>query len=274
MISSWIACTGLIANSHQFLIRNFGVSSSPTHEAISEISAELVRAHSSPQMVRNELKYLCAAADHAQLDIVRDYVENEILPNKERVITRIGNFGEVIAAQLLVELDDFWFPIYKLRFREKKDWAIRLTDLFLIRRAGSSGPTVCFGEVKTKSSTCDKDIGKKGHDSLAKDDALDSSPEILHFVCRMLYEAGRHDEADLISKIRLGIASYSRRHELFILHEEKTWDDEIIERLDSHTIDPRLVNFTVNIIRISQLRDLIDTCYEHAWANIQEILDE
>jgi hypothetical protein len=274
MISSWITCKGLVSDRYQFPVRSFGVSYSPPQEVISDLANELVSAHSNPQMVKDELNILSKAAGQLDLDIIKAYVEDEILPSKDSVITRIGNFGEIIAAKLLIERDGYWFPIYKLRFREKQNWAMRLTDLFLIKSENSCAPVICFGEVKTRSSTYDRELGIKGHDSLAKDDALDDSPEILKFVCRMLYEANKYEEARFISDLRCGVKSYVRKHTLFILHEASTWDDEIIDRLDGHTIDPRLVDFTVNVLQISELRHLIDTCYLQAWESVRDMLDE
>jgi hypothetical protein len=256
------------------------------------LAHQIVLAHGNPDMIRAECEKLLDDAreleleeiehclqttvladwDQTQKRILEHYLESEILPSADKVITRIGNFGEVVAALFLVRFEGFWFPIYKLRYREKKDWASRLTDLCLIKLVDGQKPLVCYSEVKTHSSRCDKGLGIQGHDSLSKDDAL-NNPEILRFISTRLYDSGQFAEADFISDLRLGRVQYNRRHDLYLIHDSATWSEEILERLHGHELDGSLVDFSVRVFLIRELRGLIDDTYECSWMAAKDIVD-
>src|SRR5205807_837697 len=160
-------------------------------------------------------------------------------PKKMNGIARIGNFGEVLASNFLIEFEDFWFPIYKLRYREKKDWAMRLSDLCLIKRLPGVKPLVCYGEVKTISADRDISIAIKGHNSLVLGEVKDSlaDPEILKFISTILYETQRFDEGYFISELLSCSVKYDKRYDLFLVHSKEKWTDEILDRLEEHLID-------------------------------------
>ena len=131
---------------------------------------------------------------------------------------------------------------------------------------------VCYGEVKTNSSDCDKQLGVKGHASLAKDHAL-SNPEILRFVSTLLYETGRHEEASFVSDIGLGRAQCDRRHDLFLVHETGNWSEEILDNLENCNLDERLVDFSVKVLLIRDLRTVIEETYDRTWEAAREMAD-
>jgi hypothetical protein len=171
-----------------------------------------------------------------------------------------------------MEFEGFWLPIYKLRFREKKNWAMRLTDLCLIKVDGLSKPFVCYGEVKTKSAGCNRQLAVDGHSSLAKDDAL-ANPEILHFICTRLYETGQQEEGDFLSRLRLRKLEYDQRHDLFLVHNRNNWSEEILDNLEACDLDERLVDFSVKVVLITELRGVIDSAYARAWIGAEEIVN-
>jgi len=248
----------------------------PNDEIVNSLANNLLWAHGDPEMIRRECMMLLEDSDELDLHIIRDYVAHEILPGNGKgfeLSTWIGDFGEVLAAQFLIELEDYWFPIYKLRFREKRRLAMKLTDLCLIKTKGLPVPLICFGEVKTRSSQskCNLNLGVEGHESLKKDDALDE-PEILKFVCSLLYSMMKFDEAMFLSRLRLDKASYTKKHTLFLIHEASTWDDRILKNLHVQELDPRLTDFSVRVVLVKQLRQLIDESYARAWQGVVPIL--
>jgi len=274
MISNWLTCSNCIENVYPFTAKFFDEAHEPSDDIQSNISSNLAAAYINPQMAKAELQILLESATNIDLDIIRNYVECEILPDKNKVATWVGNFGEILTASLLIEIEGFGFPIYKLRYREKRNWAMRMTDLFLIKMSDSEIPLLCFGEVKTRSSSCNKDIGIEGHRSLATDDSLNDSPEMLNFVCRMLFEKEDYEQAQIMSKIRLGKQPHNRRYDLFLIHELDSWNDEIVERLANHDIDERLSNFSLNVVKIKNLRILIESCYAKIHDRIEELINE
>jgi hypothetical protein len=149
----------------------------------------------NPRLLQDAFEELCSDAGEIGLDVFKEFVENRIMGmDASRIATLVGNFGEVIAACLIVSTEHFWFPVYKLRYREKKAWAMRLTDLCLFKVSDVEKPIACFGEVKTRSSDHNPSIGVEGHNSLARDDALED-PEILRFLTQVLYDSDKFDEA-------------------------------------------------------------------------------
>ncbi|PLS80217.1 MAG: hypothetical protein CYG59_09175 [Chloroflexi bacterium] len=273
MLSSWLARETRNPSPYKFAVEDIGEHTEPDDTLKHYVAQKLLLAHANPEMLRRELQILADDAANMQLFVIREYIEQQVLPDKDKIATRVGNFGEIIASNYLVEFEGFTFPIYKLRFREKKDWSMRLTDLFLIKLVDGQPPSICYGEVKTKSSGCDLQLAVKGHNSLAKDDAL-SDPEILRFICVWLYETEMFEEAELFSNIRLGKIQYSKRHDLFLIHDKSTWTDQILDNLEICDLDNRLVDFSVKVLQIADLRTLIDTTYSHCSLAAVEVLDE
>jgi hypothetical protein len=152
---------------------------------------------------------------------------------------------------------------------------MKLTDICLINKDDSlAKPLVCYGEVKTKSAKkYDANVGIDGHNSLIKDDAL-QDPEILKFFCTILHASQRYEEADFFSRLRLGKIEYDKQYHLFLVHEQTTWNDEILDKLEAHPRDERLVNFGVSVVLIQQLKEVIEESYNRAWKGVEAILNE
>lgn len=249
----------------------------PNDSILNEFASSLLTAHADPDMIREECKILLEDLDYLDLNIIKNYIEQRILPAQVagvKGIARIGNFGEILSSRLLMSFQSFSLPIYKLRYREKQSWAMKLTDLCLINRDDSlSRPLVCYGEVKTKSSTrYDANVGIEGHNSLVKDDALED-PEILKFFCTILYNSKQYEDAAFFSKLRLGKIMYDKQYNLFLIHEKTTWREEILVKLDAHSIDNRLTGFCVSVVLIQQLKEVIDESYKRAWKGAEAILN-
>lgn len=277
------------------------------HEVIGFISNELLLAHGNPIMIKENCQKLLEDAKSLNMDVVGDFVEQniiladweqakeliirgylefDVLPKENgqqniedeeetkapKGIARIGNFGEVLAARCLIDFEGFTLPIYKLRFREKRDWASRLTDLCLIKREDGKNPNICFGEVKTKTSGTDKRLALKGHESLGKDDAL-SAPEVLRFISQNLYSAQKYDDARLISDLRLKRINYTKRHDLFLVHDADTWSEEVINNLNKIELNENLVDFSVRVVLIKNLKDLIKQSYSGTWLVAKGLVD-
>jgi hypothetical protein len=243
--------------------------SAPDDAVLDYLAREVILAHSNPRLLHDVLEELCHDTEEIHLQEFRQFVETMIL-DMQKTATLVGNFGEVVAAKLLVEFEGFWFPVYKLRFREKKAWAMRLTDLCLIKMGDLPQPQVCYGEVKTNSSHYNSALGIKGHDSLAKDDAL-TDPEVLRFLSNVLYEAEKFDEGRFLVRIWLDKISYTKRYDLFLVHDRATWRDEILDNLNGHNLDERLVNFSVKVLHIERLRHVIDSVYARTWIAAREV---
>lgn len=240
----------------------------PDNETVLYLGHLLVCAHGDPQLISDDLNMLLEDTANIGLSIIKEYIESRILPKPSATIARIGNFGEILATQCMVELAEYSFPVYKLRYREKRNWAMRLTDLFLVKKQENSKLLICYGEVKTRSgkdyTTSVKRVAIEAHDSLKKDDAL-SNPEILTFIRTMLYSQGKLDEARLFGRIQNNLLEYDVQYMLFLVHDAAIWRDEILDQLEDHDIDARLSNLDVRVLYINQLARVINLAYENAW---------
>lgn len=272
MLSKWLTYQKRHPLIYKFPVIDVTELIVPNDEVIDYLALALLLAHGNPQKIKDQYEKLLRDAEDTQLDILRKYLEGRVFPDKKRVSTRIANFGEALAATFLTEFENFWFPIYKLRFREKKDWAMRLTDLCLIKQLGESKILACYGEVKTISGARDLKIAIKGHDSLVSGDVL-ADPEILHFTSTILYEADRLEEAQLISDIELGLVEYDKRHDLFIVHTKEKWTDKILDELENYPLNQGLIDFSVKVFLISQLRQVIETTYEQSSLVTKALID-
>ncbi|MBE9256374.1 hypothetical protein [Dolichospermum sp. LEGE 00246] len=284
MLNNWLSNSTREPCPYKFGVRDITECSSPNlsdpeDTILNHLSYHLLMAHGDPEKIKGDCKILLEDLEELKFDklksyvedIIKNYVNNEILPSNKpgfQLSTWIGNFGEVLASQILIDSEEFWFPIYKLRFREKRSWAMKLTDLCLIKTNGLSKPLICYGEVKTKSSACDPKLGIKGHDSLVKDDALEK-PEILNFFCNMLYVTKRIDEADFLTRIRLGKIDYDKQHYLFLIHDKSTWKEEVLSNLNSYQLNSDLINFSITVVLVEQLRQVIDESYSRAWKSVE-----
>lgn len=276
MLDEWLVLQKRTPCCYKYGVVDVSELSSADDIMLDLLAREIVLANSNPKLLHDAFQELCQDVSALGLPKFKEFVESRILglAPSPRVATLIGNFGEILAALILVEFEGFWFPIYKLRFREKRDWAMRLTDLCLIKTSGLPQPLICYGEVKTNSSRYDADLGIAGHTSLAKDDAL-TDPEVLRFLCQVLYETGKYDESSFILRIMLGKISFTKRHDLFLVHEQTTWNDEILTRLDNIALDDeRLVDFSVKVVKIGGLRGVIDLSYARAWRAAEVIANE
>lgn len=264
MLNNWLIQQVRHSPVYKFPVTEVSELGAPDEGNKDDLALALLLAHGNPQQIRDQYKLLLKDAEDNTLTILKKYLEDYVFPGPKRISVRVGNFGEVLASSFLINFENFWFPIYKLRFREKKEWAMRLTDLCLIKRVDGVIPLVCYGEVKTISGVCNKDIAIDGHNSLVIGEVKDalSNPEILHFICTILYETSRFEEAHFISGIQLGTIQYNKRYDLFIIHSKERWTDEILDRLESHPLDERLVDFSTKVVLIAQLRQLIDTVYD------------
>lgn len=281
MFCSWFTVDKREPCSYKFVVEDVIESSQPNltdaeDPILDNFANSLLTAHADPEMIKEECNILLEDLDVLNLSIIKQYIENHILPAQTggvKGLARIGNFGEILSSMLLMNFQGFSVPIYKLRYREKQSWAMKLTDLCLINRDETlAKPLICYGEVKTKSSQYNSNLGIEGHNSLVKDDAL-QDPEILKFFCTILYNSNKFEEASFFSRLRLGKIAYDKQYCLFLVHEKETWRDEILEKLDAHPIDNRLENFCVSVVLIQGLRKVIDESYNRAWKGVREIIN-
>lgn len=222
------------------------------------LAHNLVIANVKREFLADAYNTLVGDTQELNLTILKEFLETRVLP--DNIIVRVGDFGEILSSCLLTEFEGFNPLVFKLRHREKRNWAVRLTDPCLLKISDDGEPLVCYGEVKTNSSRRKLQLAIEGHESIVKDEAL-SDPEILKFICGWLYETERFNEKELVLKIWLEKIAYRKRYDLFLVHDAAQWSEEILNRLEAHEVSEQIVDFSVKIVLITNLRDVIDQSY-------------
>lgn len=261
MLTQWLTYQERSTVLYKFKVVDVIETCQPSEDVRNHVAHNLLAAHVDPQMLVDDLRDI-------GLSELASYLQKHL---PEKTIIKVGNFGEVLAATLLIEFESFWLPIYKLRFRDKNNWAIRLTDLCLIGKTDKGIPIVCYGEVKTLSSGKKTSLAVDGHESLAKDDAL-SDPEILRFITNMLFQLGKHNEHKLFRDIWLGRIKYEQRHDLFLIHEKDYWEDLVLDQLQAIELDKRLIDFSVKVVLVTGLRDLIEESFRRCEPSLKALM--
>ena len=102
-------------------------------------------------------------------DEVRAYVESRGVGIK--LNTRVGDFGEVVAADVLESTEGLSVPIFKLRYRETTAWAMRLTDVFAVRHADDGEiEAFCFTSAKAGVTRPPRSVAVEGYQQLVTDE--------------------------------------------------------------------------------------------------------
>lgn len=196
--------------------------------------------------------------------MLSNYIEKNIFA-PEGTPTWYGDFGEVLCTAMLRDLDDHIIPIYKIRYREKQNWAMRLTDILTYREGGGK-VLICFSEMMTRTTRQvkrDSDKAKIDYKKL-KNTLENPKPEIIEFIMRKLYEQGEYAKAALFEKIYFGKIEIDKYSIFFFVYEPSVWDIKILSELNNE-FDPAYTSlFEARVIFISDLRDLIKNSYDNA----------
>lgn len=217
------------------------------------IACELIRAF------RNEKAIIHKFKDRPESEL-EEYFINKVFSPPERgfpLATRIGDWGEVFAGLYLQLVKSHNIPLYKLRFKDRKDKSVRLLDLLTINVDESE---VCFNEVKTKTSrvsSSDYNLAHKAYEELINSYNT-SEPEIYDFIIRMLENFERFEEADRLQNL-FNRNQESKKPCILLIFNKNHWKDDLLTYLDNQQID--ITSLCVSIFLVSNLRQLIDETY-------------
>ncbi len=216
---------------------------------LDHLGRAIVDHHFNQKKVANHLKKLGYEATALELRMR--------LPKDHR--TRMGNFGEVVASEHLVQAHGYHMPVLKLRYRDHKDLPMRGEDILALKLdADGRVLCLCIGEakaVKAFSST----VVAKAHARLAK--TYHPRPETLSLVTEVLYERGEDGLAEELDDIQVRLASEGvpRDNWIFIISEEPAKlsfkslaeMETLVENL--HCVD----------LQLDGLVDLVSDLFEH-----------
>jgi hypothetical protein len=190
-------------------------------------------------------------------DKLRKHVSDLILPNKNVSFNPEQSFlGEILTAEILEKIRKAILPIYKLRYKELKDRAMRGKADVLACRIFAGKPVLIFAEVKSKI-TYKKKIAEEAYRELVLNNV--EVPEIVDYISKRLEDRDEYNLANLFDKAIVDSKSYSKDFHIFLIFEKNKWKEDILENLDN--IQVELPNLTLNVVLINSLKDLIKETY-------------
>lgn len=156
------------------------------------LTQAVVDHHSHLSRIRNWIATLGFANTKAELDKQLKFNHN----------TRMGNFGEVIASEALIQREGYSMPLFKLRYRDCK-LPMRGEDIVAFRfDAAGVIDLLVVGEAKAYTAYAKQPV-EKALERLQV--CYSPHPQTLNLIAEILYGAGRDVEAlaidELISKL-------------------------------------------------------------------------
>lgn len=253
VVKEWLKIDERNPNPYGFKVKEVIENSIDKDGVVRFCGSELINA------VRN-LRFLEFILKNNGLNVLSEYVRDNVFA-LEGSSTWVGDFGEVLCASILRDCENHIIPIYKLRGREKQNWSMRLTDIITYKNENDT-IIINFSEVKTrtKKKECNVPDAYKKLQGEMKDPKL----EIIDFIQRKLYDEGKFAQAKLFLDVYLGKIKTGKYSTLFLVYEKELWDEKILTGLNDifDNRDNRV--FEVRIIRILNLRELIQNSYKCA----------
>ena len=229
-----------------------------TYEIKKNISKRVLLGLEKPEYLKSRLNNLSS-------DEIRKCLIDTILPDKNALFyPQKSMWGEIISVEILKEFRKHLIPFYRLRYKEKRNQAMRGEADVVTCYLDNNPLIIAFTEIKTKGN-----IKKKGYyeykkeiknaeEELLKDNV--ERPEILEHMYKILvYD----DKYDLLQKFDDAIknpSTYKKEFHIFMIMEKNRWGEQIIDFFKENSTE--LPNLTVNIVLINSLNDLIDETYE------------
>ncbi|WP_311275223.1 Hachiman antiphage defense system protein HamA [Methylobacterium sp. WCS2018Hpa-22] len=159
--------------------------------AISSVAAVVPDHYAAPDRVANILRRLGKPA-------VADYVQTKL---PQGIKSRSGDLGEILATSYVSEFTSYKVGVYKLRWSDHREMAMRGDDILGIRLDPTLTVKFLKGEVKSRAT-----LGKKTVDEARA--ALNASngrptPHALAYVADRLFETGETALAEIIDQFQL-----------------------------------------------------------------------
>ena len=118
-----------------------------------------------------EVDYVKHLLEAHGLNALESYLDNRGFAKKLNL--RVGDFGEVVSASVIAEAETLVVPIKKLRYRERFDWPMRLTDGFCVQVQASKITAFVFISVKSGVTKPNDDVVTQGYDQLLEDSRVE-----------------------------------------------------------------------------------------------------
>jgi hypothetical protein len=250
MIRDWLNQS--IRSNHKYKYNIIDISETDirTEQAFPTwLAGELLIAYKNPEHLRRRY----SKRNKSEL---RDYLINEVFPPVVEVIdknVRRGDWGEIVTSLILRDIRQLETALIKLRYklnRKKSSFGIDVFGVQLNQAGKVCGLCVC--ETKTKI-TYDKQIGVKAYNSLLSNDTS-AIITIADFMSTLYFNEGKLELADQFDEIVLQKANFPTDYHIFLVHEKKLWDEDVLIELNN--IQDLNQDLNVNVLLIDDLDNL------------------
>lgn len=179
---------------------------------------------------------------------------------------RIGDFGEIVAGHLIEEEEQAIRPIEKLRHRESRDWAMKLTDVFCVAIDNDQIVGFLFGEAKAGTTRPETTLGQEAYQRVYND-IQEEEPQILFFTLDRLRDGGNQTRYRQFEEAMHRTPPVARALRVVFLFDDAIWREEVLESLHNDFISGDLTlaeDFRCYVLTRDKLREVIDSAYSEA----------
>lgn len=215
-----------------------------------------------------DFAYIQSLAERQGFDRVRAFIAQRKLTTNLRA--RVSDFGEIAAGRLLEHNENFIRPIEKLRYKDRNDLPLHLTDVFCLVLADEAIAEFVFAEVKAGTTRPRRDLGTKALKSIVQDWRAEM-PEILFFVSEKLFAEGRTRDQEAFDAAMYRPEPLPRKFRALFLFDDVAWDENVIvDMCDEFAATEHLPSdFACYVITTAGLRDLINDVFDAAQLGAQ-----
>ncbi len=110
MLNNWLIQQLKHSPVYKFPVTDVTELAPPDEGIMDYLALALLLAHGNPQQIRDQYELLLKDAEDNSLNLLKRYLEDQIFPGQKRISVRVGNFGEVLASNFLIEFERLLVP--------------------------------------------------------------------------------------------------------------------------------------------------------------------
>lgn len=269
MIENWLEYNEDNDTGYVFKLVQITEKDTPDDDLIKLLQEKIITSYRSLNF------YKFHFGETATEEEIRQYVQNQVIPNNENQFdrnVRQGDWGEILSGFIASYFQDLFVPINKLQWKFNKNKAVFGTDLLAFNN-GDTIEDVYYYEIKTRLNPNNKEganpnrfyVSIWAHNSLLKDEQSPTE-SIADFLERLYVEKEDYDTASKFKDLVKNPQNYNKKFELFLIVEKANFVEDILTEL--HELPPKLNPLSVTIIFIENLNALVN----RTWEDIESVL--
>lgn len=199
---------------------------------------------------------------------LNQHILNLTLPPENAPFSPRQSFwAEIVSAEILEKINKCLIPIYKLRYKETRDKAMRGKADVVACKILENKPIIIFSEVKSKTNYISprkaNKLAETAFEGLSKNNV--EKPEIIDYISKILDDLpeeipNKYDLIHLFDEALKDPRFYSKDFQIFFIFEKHRWKNECLGIYDNEKLR-KVPNLTINIVLIDSMQDIIDDTY-------------